>query len=308
MESSAQVPTLRTLKTRAMGRKKLPSPVDVEIPRHHRIANQPFRRLGQGGRFIALTGLFVVAAFFAPNSLSAFAIYTVFAGLVGKSLYSTRKFNKKNAVGLELLKGGKPKEALELFEPLTRKRGTQKQVAVYNTGVALLADGQIAQALAHFVETSSSFLLIINVQAPAHIALCYGLLGDTHAAEAWLKEFDARTKSPNRAHLRFLKTLAEAVVHLRQGGVDDTMALFDEQGRAVAGHLATVFPGVTETVWAYVLSRVGRESDKRYKALVADLDADADMDRLRRVFDAWPEVLAFLKDLEAADQGAPVTA
>lgn len=297
METSAQVPVPRTLKTRAMGRKKLPVPAELSVPKDRRIANARFRRLRVAGKYIGAWAVMVVGGLAVPWSAAPFTIAGMFFALAGWTVVSVRRFNKRNAAGLELLKSGQPTEARAIFEGLTKNAGRQRVVAVYNTAIALLAEGKVGEALAHFVEAQATLVPQIHAPSTSHLALCYGLLGDVGAAEAWLTEFDARTKSPNRAHVRFVKATAQAVSLLRAGRNAEAMLVLDDNGRAVTGLLASILPGLSETVWAYALEVNGRRDDKRFVALAAEIEAGANLERLRRTFDGWPEVRSFLAGL-----------
>lgn len=178
----------------------------------------------------------------------------VFAGLY----LSTRRAAHRNQEGIDRLASGELEAAAIVFRDVAR-RSRHAVPGAFNLGLTLLRLADVRGALAAFAAAERAGGRrgrgLLAAAVAGDLALCYALLGELDAAEAWALEARRRVQRPG--HPSRLHVVAEAVA-LDRRGHDEAAArrLAERWGELELTTSADLMRGL-RLVRAYVLERAG---------------------------------------------------
>lgn len=268
-------------------------------PEDHLRPRKPsvFRALGfsvtAGFTFVVLT------LFGASTTLPLLVAGLLFVGWAILFARRANHTNERNQRGVHLLNAGDIQQAEQIFDQLAakNKRSWNHVIFVYNVGVSALLQGRYQRALSIFNAIDHSQLMrqhrrFRNLEPNLYIEMgcCLALGGRVSEARAQLARAEALLEPPEDARLLFL----EALVRIRSGHFEDAVDRMDEKWRRAEGMLRGPTLRTMRMLYGFALSRLGRETDRKFQMMVAGA-MPATPEDFAWATTSWPEFARFVE-------------
>jgi tetratricopeptide (TPR) repeat protein len=243
------------------------------------------------------SALIVVLAVPSASWLAGAIAVVVIGGVLGLRR-STVNANEENQRAVNLLNAGEVEDAGEIFDRLARRRRLSLGhiVFVYNRAVAYLLEGRHQRALSIFnaIEKSGRMsgrrFLHLQPNLLLEMGCCLALSGELEQAESYLRRAAEKLQPPEDGRLLFL----EAVIGVRRGRYDATVARIQEQWKRAEGALRGPTIRTLRMLHAYALAKAGRASEPAFTTAVAGAQPSEPAD-FHWATKNWPEFAAFVE-------------
>lgn len=213
---------------------------------------------------VAFTGGFLSLRFaeglpgLARQGLAVVAPLLVGVALFAGFLLSARRAARRNQVGIDRLAAGDYDAAAAAFREVARRVGFGAP-ASYNLGLTLLRMADVRGALGAFAAAERAGggrgRGALGAAGAGAIALCWSLLGELDASEAWATE--ARRRNVRPGHASRLHFVAEAVAHARRGRDEAAARRFAESWAEIELTTSADLMRGVRLVRAYAVERAG---------------------------------------------------